>query len=169
MPVPLARRVALPALAAALLLTAPARACNVPVFRYALERWPADPYDVIVFHRGPLSPADKALTDALAKHADADSPLVNFTLERVDLARQPDKERVKLYESLKTNALPLLVVRYPETARLKETVWSGPLNVAAANALLDSPVRRAIVRRIVSGDSGVWILLEGGDRVKDEA
>ncbi|PIW14960.1 MAG: hypothetical protein COW34_07135, partial [Armatimonadetes bacterium CG17_big_fil_post_rev_8_21_14_2_50_66_6] len=38
----------------------PVSACSVPVFQYALERWPADPYEVVVFHRGPLSEQDQA-------------------------------------------------------------------------------------------------------------
>ena len=37
--------------------------CNIPVFRYALERWPADSYEVILFHRGPLTAAEQALAD----------------------------------------------------------------------------------------------------------
>jgi hypothetical protein len=32
------------------------RACNVPVFRFALERWAASEYEVFVFLRGPLGP-----------------------------------------------------------------------------------------------------------------
>jgi hypothetical protein len=167
----LARRAGLPALAAVLLLTAaPARACNVPVFRYALERWPADPYEVIVFHRGPLSPADTALADALAKLADADAPIANFTFERVDLEKKPDKELVRLFESLpdKDN-LPLLVVCYPAPSGISANAWSGRLSTDAVRRLLDSPARREVVRRIVGGDSGVWILLECGDRGQDDA
>jgi hypothetical protein len=60
-------------------------------------------------------------------------------------------------------------VRYPESARIKENVWAGRLTAEAAKTLLDSPTRREVVRRIVSGDSGVWILLEGGDPARDEA
>ena len=39
-----------------LLILAPAvgQACSIPVFRYALERWQPSPYDVLIFHRGPL-------------------------------------------------------------------------------------------------------------------
>ncbi len=162
-------RLALPALLALLFWSNPARACNVPVFRFALERWPADTYEVIVFHRGPLAPADKALTDALAKHTDADPARVNVILELVDLAKRPEKARLKLYESLKSQDLPLLVVRYPNTARIHEDVWAGRLTPEVARGLLDSPARREVVRRIVSGDSAVWILLEGGDRAKDDA
>src|SRR4051794_34079314 len=167
----LARRAALPALAAVLLLTAaPARACNVPVFRYALERWPADPYEVLVFHCGPLSFADKALTAALAKLADADAPVANFTFECVDLTTKPDRELARLFEAQpdKQN-LPLLVVRYPAPSGIDANVWSGRLSADAVRQLLDSPARREVVRRIVAGDSGVWLLLECGDRAKDEA
>src|SRR5262245_53434181 len=104
-------RARLPALVAGLLLTAaPASACNVPVFRYALERWTTDPYEVIVFHRGPLGPADKALTDALAKHADADPAAVNFSLDLIDLNRDLPAEIVKLYEAQPVQDLPLMVV-----------------------------------------------------------
>ena len=38
----------------------PAAACSVPVFRYALERWPADMYRLVVFHRGALSEGQQA-------------------------------------------------------------------------------------------------------------
>src|SRR4051794_550974 len=33
-------------------------ACSVPVFRYALERWQPAKYELVVYHRGPLSRAD---------------------------------------------------------------------------------------------------------------
>jgi hypothetical protein len=35
-------------------LSAPAVACNIPVFRYALERWRADSYEAVLFYRGRL-------------------------------------------------------------------------------------------------------------------
>ena len=44
--------------AAVAMMPAFAHACQIPVFRYALERWQATPYEVVIFHRGPLSPAD---------------------------------------------------------------------------------------------------------------
>ena len=33
-----------------------AQACSVPVFRYALEQWRPDPFPVVVFHKGELTP-----------------------------------------------------------------------------------------------------------------
>src|SRR5262249_48901282 len=128
------------------------------------------PYEIIVFHRGPLSPADKALTDALAKLADADAPVSNFTFERVDLANKPDRELVQLFESQPNKEnLPLLVVRYPAPSGIEANVGWGRLGAAAVQRRLGSPARREIVRRIVGGDSGVWILLECGNRAQDDA
>ena len=42
------------------LTAAPLWACNVPVFRYALEHWRSDPYQVVFFHRGELTPEQTA-------------------------------------------------------------------------------------------------------------
>ncbi|MCI0458081.1 MAG: hypothetical protein L0Z62_14040 [Gemmataceae bacterium] len=157
------------ALALLLLGAAPAAACNVPVFRYALERWPADPYELILFHRGPLSPADKALADALTRHSEDERAVANYTLTRIDLARNPSPEMLKLFEEQKAQDLPLLVARYPEAARLSASIWAGQLTRDSASALLDSPARHTVAQRILGGDSAVWILLESGDKSKDES
>ncbi len=164
------RRYLLLPLAVILLLTADqALACNVPVFRYALERWPADSFEVFVFHRGPLAPADKALCDTLAKYAETAPAVANYTFDRIDLDRKPDKEMAQLFDAQKVKGLPLLVVRYPGITGIKENAWAGRLSLEAVKSLLDSPARRAVVRRIVSGDSAVWLLLESGNRDRDEA
>ena len=51
----------------------PARlaACDIPVFRYALERWPADAYRVVVFHRGKLHSAEDKIVSTLRQAAAA--------------------------------------------------------------------------------------------------
>jgi hypothetical protein len=175
------------------LFTAPARACNVPVFRYALERWPADPYEVVVIHRGPLAPDACAVVDALAELADAKPPRANLTLDLVDLDKQPARAVGLLFPdrpddepplllgnspaasfavalaTLADTQLPLLAVRYPRGHRIDGPLWAGRLDGAAARALLDSPARREAARRILAGESAVWILLECGDRARDEA
>ena len=37
-----------------------ASACSIPVFRYALERWDSDRFQVIIYHDGALSPEQAA-------------------------------------------------------------------------------------------------------------
>jgi len=43
-------------------------ACNVPVFRYALERWHSDGFSAYVLHPGPLSGRDKEVYDIFDKY-----------------------------------------------------------------------------------------------------
>ena len=54
-------------LSALLLLCNPSvsDACSVPVFRYALELWPPDEYEVVLFHEGPLTEEQKQLFDKI--------------------------------------------------------------------------------------------------------
>ena len=60
------RRITAIALCIALAVAAIAQACNVPVFRFALERWRPDAYRLTVFHRGALTPSDRELLQTLA-------------------------------------------------------------------------------------------------------
>ena len=58
-------------------------ACNVPVFRYALERWHPDPYRATLFHRGPLTEAQRALVRPW-EESSGPSP-ANVALQIVDV------------------------------------------------------------------------------------
>src|SRR5580700_1096172 len=69
-----------------LLSAGPAWACNVPVFRYALERWPPDPYEFILFHQGPLAPDLEKLVAELRTVGERDKGRANVELKLVDLA-----------------------------------------------------------------------------------
>ncbi len=146
-----------------LALAGPAPVCNIPVFRYALERWPSEPYDALVFHRGPLDPeSEKVLKELRASDA-------NLVVDRIDLAGKLDPAAEKIWKGLGDPALPCLVMRYPRTDPEDPTAWKGPLTPESVRTVSDSPARRELVRRIVSGDSAVWILLECGDAKKDDA
>ena len=62
----------------------PAIGCQIPVFRYALERWPSDPYELVIFHRGPLSGGDQSALDSLTSRFEPGGP-ANLTIVPVDL------------------------------------------------------------------------------------
>jgi hypothetical protein len=148
---------------------APAAACNVPVFRYALEKWPAEPYEVVILHKGPLGAGDRELVQSLQKIAAAAPPQANIAVEAIDLARRPDEEAQELHHRFPDFDLPMMVVRYPGTAGIDSDVWSGKLSATNIQTLLDSPARRKVKERILRGDSAVWIFLESGDRARDRA
>src|SRR5512145_3576746 len=74
-------------LAAAALLSgsALAWACNVSVFRFALERWRPDPYRAVLLHRGELTAADRQQLEVLQKQQD--EALANVTVRAVDVSQ----------------------------------------------------------------------------------
>ena len=172
-----------------LLAVTPVMACQIPVFRYALERWEPDAYEVTVFHRGPLEAAAKARVETLRAAATAleagalDAPQGGFThmtVELVDLAEsgvpgagKPDDVGNRGFRALEDRfgetTLPAAVVHYPRKVGLAEPVWFGSLTEVSIARLLDSPVRREISKRILAGDSVVWVLVESGKASADDA
>jgi hypothetical protein len=142
-------------------------ACSVPVFRYALERWPAAPYTLIVLCEGQLNDrAQKLLSGLSGKEGNA---FPNLTVRTRDRRAAPPEALPGSSDPLSSGTLPALVLRYPDDAASRGVVWSGPLSEPNVRQLLDSPLRRQIVQRLVQGDSAVWILLESGNAERDNA
>jgi hypothetical protein len=153
----------LPALLAfaCVMAAAPERTCNIPVFRYALERWRSSPYEVVAFHKGPLTDEGKAALNALRQSG------ANVDVDRIDVSEPIPPKRQALLDKLKLKLdLPCMAAIFPGS---EIVAWSGPLTAEAAKLLTDSPARREITKRLLSGESSVWILLECGDRAKDDA
>ncbi len=149
-------------------------ACSVPVFRYALERWVNDQYEVIVFHKGKLTDQQQKIVNDLTEEGAAGEQHANVRLTLIDLAgNNPEKpvepEAVELWEAQKTETLPWMVVKYPAIARKPVDVWAGELTKANIERLLDSPARRAISRKLLKGETAVWVLLESGNKEADDA
>ena len=160
----------------------PALACQIPVFRYALERWEPDPYEVTVFHRGPLDSAGEGLVESLraasrARDAGAldagalerGGGFTPMTLELIDLEEAGIQGFRRLEDRYGEAALPAAVVHFPRKVGLAEPVWFGSLSDASVAQLLDSPVRQEVTKRILGGDSVVWVLVESGKQSADDA
>lgn len=144
-------------------------ACSVPVFRYALERWKPDSYGVVVFHRGEMSEDQKALVKSIDANALKDGEFVNTSVHLADLDEEIDPPIRDLWTSQETDALPWMVVMTPRSSAAAGNVWSSKLNEESVAKLVDSPVRREIARRLLTGVTSVWVLLEIGDSKKDDA
>ncbi|HUT33572.1 MAG TPA: hypothetical protein VNE39_08845 [Planctomycetota bacterium] len=145
-----------------------ASACSIPVFRYALERWPAEPYQAVVFHKGPLKPDEEKLVDGLRKAGTADAP-ANLAVVCVDVAGKLEKQAEALWKREGVAETPWVVVLYPFGLGVEEKAWAGRLDAARPAALADSPARRALVKGLVGGDCAVWLLVQSGDKAKDDA
>lgn len=136
-----------------------ASACQVPVFRYALERWaPANYLLSITPSEGGLTDAEKKAVELLrAAPRDAANP-VNFEVQIASPAagaRGPAQ----------------LALEYPRKLRDAggQPIWNAPLTDQNVKLLLDSPVRRELRSRLLAGESAIWVLVESGDAAKDAA
>lgn len=157
-------------LVAAMAVIAPVvLACSVPVFRYALERWPSDPYDVAIIHDGDLGEKDQALVDWMKKNVEKAGMAPSYYIRDVDRTKlEGDKLPTGLPSPPEDATLPWVVVRYPRSARIPVPMWQGPLKPRDMQALIGSPARREIAKRLTEGQSTVWVLLESGDKAKDD-
>lgn len=158
------------AIALAIALASPLWACSIPVFRYALERWQADPYQVAVYYRGELDSDSRELVERIAAFEEPDHEAPgNTQLRLVDLATATDEELLDAWEAQATDELPWMVVQHRDAARQVKQVWASRFDASQVDLLLTSPVREELASRLLSGDSAVWLFLESGDAEKDAA
>jgi hypothetical protein len=129
--------------------------CSVPVFRYALERWPADYYIAEIEYSQELADEAKSAAKLLEKHSEGDGETICNLHVKLKQVAGLDK--------------PKLTLRFPRQSKIPVDTWSGDLNLAAVKSIVDSPVRKEIAKRLIAGVSAVWIFLESGNLEKDAA
>jgi hypothetical protein len=135
-------------------------ACTIPVFRFALERWAADQFLVIVYSNGELSAEqDLALTELAERSSGVGGPL-NIEVVRYDVASPPARQIFDLEAPPADQPLPCVEVRKRLDWAHTALRWRGSFAEAIEKkGLFDSPARREIVRRILEGHSAVWLLI----------
>ena len=115
-----------------------AECCTIPVFRYALDRWEADKFHLLL----PASASgDAALQDALR-------PLRANGKANLDMvtSREAEQKEAVLMGS-KEGAAP---------------VWKGAMDEKTLAEMLDSPARSEILKQILAGDSMIWVIVDSG-------
>lgn len=148
-------------LLAGLLLATVTWACNIPVFRYALERWKPDACEVFVFCEASFGANQHPELSQLFAHAKEKRSNLSVTISTVGVDKQP--QHVALWESIRklpAMKLPYVVVRTSVNDKQSVNSWHGPLGNFKAEQLLDSPARREISKRLLKGDSVVWVVLK---------
>ena len=109
-------------------------ACTIPVFRYALDRWESDKFELIL---PPDTAANPDLSDLLR-------PLRANGIANLAITTAKD---------------PSITSPQLRTARLGgQTIWSGELNANTLSQILDSPARQQILSRILAGESVIWVI-----------
>ena len=153
------------------LISTVALACNVPVFRYALERWPADLYEVIVLHDGELSESDAMNVKLLVEQSRTEDGVANFNLRTIDVSEVKDDLLRDAWKEHGHNAQSVIAILYPRNAQdvPDRLVTATPLTVDSVHQLTDSPARQKLVNELLSGESAVWVFVPGGDQQQDDA
>ncbi len=159
-------------------LNAPlASACNIPVFRYALERWQSDNCQIVVFHQSALTDLQEKLLAKLARKNAAGGPIANLEIVRSVIGQETNSELSSLWISLRDQTkaseasvgAPYAVARIRMTGQRKVNVWHGKLEDLEQLGLLESPARKKLVDRLMAGDSVVWLMLKSADEKRNEA
>lgn len=148
--------------------TGPTVACDVPVCQYALENWEPDTYEIVVFHHGPLAGEAKEAANLLAAFIGGGGARINAEISRVDLAAQVEEAAYPGADEIHAGEARLVLFP-PSPKSPAAPLWDVPLSSSAVRQLVESPARQEIARRIIDGDSVVWVLLESGDGPGDEA
>ena len=147
-------------------------ACQVPVFRYALEKWRSDNYRLRVYHQGKLDPAQQKMVDDLKVAEDDEVDRVNIEVELVDIDNLPaDFDLPKGFtipDAVKKTGTPWIQAWYPRYSKVPRTAWEGPLSEASVKNVIDTPARKEIAKKILSGDSAVWVFIKSGNAAEDK-
>ena len=153
-------------LTAAMCLTfaAIARACDTPVYRYAMYRWLPAPYEVYYFHEGELDDAAQQLKAVVEKAGETAEAPTNIVFLSVDLTQ--DRDLVGVPPDIKTAwqkqdqpPIPSYFVSSPVGGHL----FTGSLSLPDLEAMIDSPTRQQVGQALEAGKAGVYILLTNDD------
>ncbi|MDV6034113.1 MAG: hypothetical protein F9B45_29265 [Phycisphaera sp. RhM] len=148
-----------------------AGACNIPVFRYALERWTPDDCEVIVFHDQPLSPADAIVMTRLQASTDDHGGHANAKVIAVDVSGDTNRQRVALWKEIGADTqkatLPHVLVRTKLGRGRFVNHWHGALADADRLRIFHSPIRTELRDRLLAGHSVVWLLIRSADHEKN--
>ncbi len=146
--------------------------CPIPLYRYALEWWEREPYEVYVFCDGALTDYERAVIERLEAMAAGDGGgerAVNLRMRRVE---SESRERLDSHAAVRgevPESLPWMVVHYrPVGANARTPVWSGALTDENVDALVDSPKRQEIADLLLNGAAVVWVFLESGNEAADD-
>ncbi len=155
--------------------TSVATACNIPVFRFALERWRQDAYEITVETDGEISPADAEFLKQL-KLASQAAGGAQFAVggghseePRSTLTHGNFVLLHKMSDSPEgAKAKPSRITVTGTVGPRRVEFYSGTFEQARRDALLSSPVRDELTRRLLAGHAVVWLLVRSADAERSD-
>ncbi len=147
-----------------LFVAASVQACQVPVFRYALERWESANYRLIVMHRTPLPRSIQQELLTLQRKLSSQSDSANLSLEVIDVGKINPSAQKALPGIQSMRSDPWFVLLNPD----KQVVYSAPFVQGGTGTVINSPTRKRATELIVSGASVVWVFIPNNDKQASE-
>ncbi len=142
-----------------------ATACSIPVFRYALEHWHPDLYQIAVFHDQDLTEDQRQQLDWLRQQ---ERQGANVSVSVIDLRQATEQQDLEFWGAPPRGDSPQVVVKLPVTATEgRSLVGIAPWQEDTLRSLVYSPIRQEIAERLVAGEV-VWLLLESGNGERDD-
>ena len=150
-----------------------ARACDTPVYRYAMLNWAPSHYRVFYLHRGRLADEAEQVRRVFAELAES-APTANVRFDEVDVSDERQWDALdpavkKVWQAhdgdpASMNPASMYLVFRPLGAEL----YAGQLDPAAVRAMIDSPARTRLGEALEAGNAAVLLLLAGTSAAENE-
>jgi len=148
-----------------------ARACDTPVYRFAMYNWRyVAPYQVFYMYRGQPDEADRAANETLEALAANLPAAANVTLTSVNVDDEAELESLpgvvrEAWRNLPKTSQPVHLIFTPHGTLLD----AKRLDVQEVRALVDSPGRTKLSQLLQQGHAGVLIVLTGASDEENSA
>lgn len=123
-------------------------------------------YSVYVFYKGLLTDEEKATVKKLED--ESKKGFYNFKAANPSSSDFDWKDYAVWKLQDQKAQLPRIVLRFPESLKIKENAWDAPLTIENASSLLASERRDEIVRLLRKGAAAVWIFAGSGQEEIDQ-
>ncbi len=135
-------------------------ACSTPVFRYAIERWEADPYRLMIFTDGELTTEQQETIRDFKKYERFGFRQPPLMVQEADISTVTNLSAT-VWAKISTNrSAPAVALLYPSIMRDNSVVWTDDLSTNALNRIVMSPARLETATRLLGGDAAVWLVVQ---------
>mgnify|MGYP005844859429 CR=1 FL=1 len=146
-------------------------ACSLPVFRYALEHWPSDPYRILIIPAEKWRESDEADLRWLAEQK-RQGANIDFRKWDGDATIVAGSDARWFGSANPATRVSRFVVFPPASAAERSGGTNRPVGVApwsqeSLAKLLNSPIRQELTERLLRGEV-VWVFLESGNASLDD-
>ncbi|MBI2480874.1 MAG: hypothetical protein HYV60_20270 [Planctomycetia bacterium] len=147
-----------------------ARACETPVYRYAMYRWQPAPYEVYFFHDQPANEQDQRVQELLIDFERGGDSRANVAYIPINIAEDPDLASVppdvkKAWLERESKDLPTYFIATPYGVGIS----FEQLDEAKVRSFVQSPVRKSLAAQLETGKLGVFVMLSGKDAAETQA